>query len=81
MVLLISNKFDQENMALKKIDLSWNGFGDVGACVIADALRYDTGLLGELDLTCEYRGSNDIFPYTYTLIHTYSQIHTNTLSN
>ena len=39
-------------MALKRVDLSWNGFGDLGAVAISDALRYDTGLLTELDLTC-----------------------------
>lgn len=35
---------DQENISLKKLDLSWNGFGDEGALAMAEALKFNSSV-------------------------------------
>ena len=40
----------QENVYLKILNLSWNGFGDDGCYAISEALKVNT-TLEELDLT------------------------------
>ena len=42
--------YKQENVYLKILNLSWNGFGDDGCYAISEALKVNT-TLEELDLT------------------------------
>ena len=48
-MLLIFLSFLQTNCTLKYLDLSWNGFGNLGALALAEALRANNTLT-ELDI-------------------------------
>lgn len=40
----------QENLSIKQLDLSWNGFGNEGALAMAETLKFN-GTLLELDMS------------------------------